>query len=58
MTKKIYMILLILFLLFSFVFNVLGLMKLLPIYLTSPLLFLALFLIFFYFNNRNRFKGF
>ena len=47
MTKKIYMILLILFLLFSFVFNVLGLMKLLPIYLTSPFYFWHFFLSFF-----------
>ncbi|WP_394235402.1 hypothetical protein [Niallia oryzisoli] len=56
--KKLYMLFLVLFIVFSFCLQVLGLMELLPIYLTAPLLFFSLFLLLNYLNNRKRFKGF
>ena len=49
---------LIVFILFAFIINIFGLMHLYPIYFTSPLLFLSLFLLMNYINNRKRFKGF
>nr|WP_077211197.1 hypothetical protein [Bacillus dakarensis] len=44
--------------LFAFVFNLLGLMKLVPLLITSPILFIAFLLFFLSLNDRNRFKGF
>lgn len=41
-----------------FCLNLLGLMKLLPLFLTSPLLFAAIFALLLHVNRRNRFKGF
>ncbi|MBM7604069.1 hypothetical protein JOC75_002042 [Metabacillus crassostreae] len=38
--------------------NVLGLMNLLPLYITSPLLFIAIFIILYIVNHRKTFKGF
>ncbi|CAH0344492.1 hypothetical protein BCI9360_00747 [Bacillus sp. CECT 9360] len=38
--------------------QLLGLMKIIPIYISSPLLFFTLFYFFYIFNQRNRFKGF
>ncbi|MGM0844322.1 MAG: hypothetical protein ACQEUT_05030 [Bacillota bacterium] len=52
------LILLILFIVFSFTMNIFGLMHLYPIYVTSPLLFISLLLLMQYVNNRKRFKGF
>ncbi|BCB03048.1 hypothetical protein [Bacillus sp. KH172YL63] len=49
---------LLLLILISFVMNVLGLMHLIPIYITSPILFLSLLLFFQAVGNRNRFRGF
>lgn len=46
------------FALVSFVLNIAGLMHILPLYFTSPLLFLSLFLLLIYLNNRKNFKGF
>ncbi|KHD85184.1 membrane protein [Heyndrickxia ginsengihumi] len=43
---------------FSFILNIFGLMRLLPIYITSPLLFIVICLFIIYLNGRNRFKGF
>lgn len=56
--SKIPFILCIAFILVSLFMNVLGLMKLYPIYLTSPLLFFSLFLLIALLNNQRRFKGF
>ncbi|WP_165439162.1 hypothetical protein [Bacillus timonensis] len=42
----------------TFGLNILGLMKLIPLYITTPLLFLSLLVTFVIYNNRNRFKGF
>jgi amino acid transporter len=58
MMKKFYLLLLILLILFSFFLQLLGLMELLPLYLTSPILFVSLLLLVNFLNNRNRFKGF
>ncbi|WP_168714481.1 hypothetical protein [Metabacillus litoralis] len=38
--------------------NVLGLMNLVPMYITSPLLFIAIFIILYIVNHRKTFKGF
>ncbi|UAL48656.1 hypothetical protein [Sutcliffiella horikoshii] len=56
--SKIPFILCILFILFSLFINVLGLMKLYPIYFTSPILFFSIFLLIVLLNNQRRFKGF
>ncbi len=42
----------------SFFLNVLGLMGLIPIYITSPILFISLFLFIFTLTNHKRFRGF
>ncbi|EIJ81841.1 hypothetical protein PB1_02840 [Bacillus methanolicus PB1] len=52
------LILIILFILFSFILHLLGLMKLISVFITGPILFFSLFLFVYYLNNRNRFKGF
>ncbi|MFC7784693.1 MULTISPECIES: hypothetical protein [unclassified Rossellomorea] len=49
---------LLLLILISFFINILGLMRLVPIYITSPILFLSLLLFFHSLGNRNRFRGF
>ncbi|PKR86769.1 hypothetical protein CWO92_01530 [Heyndrickxia camelliae] len=56
--RKYTLFLLILFIFFSFWINILGLMKLIPILITSPILFLSLFLLLVYLNGRNTFRGF
>ncbi|MGD6790842.1 hypothetical protein [Sutcliffiella horikoshii] len=56
--SKIPFIFCIAFILFSLFINVLGLMKLYPIYLTSPVLFFSIFLLIALLNNQRRFKGF
>ncbi len=38
--------------------NILGLMKMLPLYLTSPLLFAAILFTLYRLNHRKTFKGF
>ncbi|RLQ97180.1 hypothetical protein D9X91_03235 [Falsibacillus albus] len=42
----------------SFWINMMGLMKMYPIYITSPLLFLSLFILVYYFSIKNKFRGF
>ncbi|MEH7381686.1 hypothetical protein V7138_14585 [Bacillus sp. JJ1533] len=42
----------------TFGLNILGLMKLIPLYITTPLLFLSLLVTIVIYNHRNRFKGF
>ncbi len=56
--KNIPLIVMLLFIIFAFLFNLLGLMNLVSIFITSPILFIALLLFISYLNNRNRFKGF
>ncbi|MGD6991828.1 hypothetical protein [Sutcliffiella horikoshii] len=56
--SKIPFIFCIAFILFSLFINVLGLMKLYPIYLTSPVLFFSIFLLIALLNNQRRFRGF
>jgi hypothetical protein len=46
------------FILFSFILHIGGLMYIVPLYLTSPILFLSLFILLIYLNNRKNFKGF
>ncbi|WP_438824273.1 hypothetical protein [Bacillus sp. JJ1562] len=42
----------------TFGLNILGLMKLIPLYITTPLLFLSLLVTLVIYNHRNRFRGF
>jgi hypothetical protein len=42
----------------SFFFHLLGLMNLLPLVITTPLLLSSIFFTLWTLNNRNRFKGF
>ncbi|MDX5474618.1 MAG: hypothetical protein LPK00_03690 [Bacillaceae bacterium] len=46
------------FIILSFVINILGLMKVYPLLLTSPLLFISIFLLFAHLNYRQQFRGF
>lgn len=46
------------FALFSFILNIGGLMHIVPLYFTAPILFFSLFIILIYLNNRKNFKGF
>ncbi|GJI59114.1 hypothetical protein P9F86_13885 [Bacillus altitudinis] len=41
-----------------FCLNILGLMKMLPLYLTSPLLFASILFTLYRMNHRKTFKGF
>ncbi|WP_034262612.1 hypothetical protein [Bacillus sp. J33] len=56
--KKLPIILMLLLILLSFILNIFGLMKLIPIFITSPILFVSLLILFLYLNDRRRFKGF
>ncbi|MFT0802886.1 hypothetical protein VSK91_15305 [Bacillus swezeyi] len=44
--------------LFFFVLNILGWMQMLPLYITSPLLFISILFTINRFNHRKTFKGF
>jgi hypothetical protein len=46
------------FTLLSFILHIGGLMHIVPLYLTSPILFLSLLILLIYLNNRKNFKGF
>ncbi len=56
--KKLPVLLMLMLILLSFILNILGLMKLIPIFITSPILFISLLILFLYLNDRRRFKGF
>ncbi|WP_176215223.1 hypothetical protein [Cytobacillus gottheilii] len=56
--KKVQFFLILAVLIFCFFLNILGLLKLVPIFITAPLLFVALITFISFLNNRNRFKGF
>ncbi|MGX1194798.1 hypothetical protein [Metabacillus sp. SLBN-84] len=45
-------------LLISFFLNVLGLMEMFPLLISSPLLFVSIFVTLYFVNHRNTFKGF
>lgn len=55
--RKIHVALAVLCLLFAFFFNILGLMKLVPIYITSPVLFIVILVILYLLNHRKTFRG-
>ncbi len=42
----------------SFILVVFGFLKLFPLFIATPLLFMSIFFLISRFNNRNRFKGF
>ncbi|WP_246938592.1 hypothetical protein [Bacillus pinisoli] len=43
---------------FAFYIQLLGMLNLMPLLLTTPLLFIVLLLIVYSYNNRRRFRGF
>ncbi|MBM7717358.1 hypothetical protein JOC94_004385 [Bacillus thermophilus] len=56
--RKAYIAGMILFFLISFSVQMLALIRLIPLYISSPILFLSILVFFSYLNNRNKFKGF
>lgn len=50
--------LMIIFIILAFFLNIFGLMHLIPLYITSPILFISVFIFFHHINGRNRFKGY
>ena len=42
----------------SLFIQLLGFLNLIPLYISSPILFIVLFIILYTFSNRNRFRGF
>ncbi|MDF1507457.1 hypothetical protein PZE06_04575 [Robertmurraya sp. DFI.2.37] len=56
--KKVQVSLMLLFILLAFFFNILGLMELVSIFITAPILFISLLIFIIYLNERNRFRGF
>lgn len=56
--RKLNIWIMLLFMVIAFLFNLLGLMHLVSIFITSPLLFLSILIFMIYLNERNRFRGF
>ncbi|AGK52741.1 hypothetical protein B1NLA3E_04835 [Bacillus sp. 1NLA3E] len=56
--RKLTVSILVVFISFAFGYNLLGLMGLVPLLLSCPLLFLSLFLLLAYINDRKKFRGF
>ncbi|MBT2688329.1 hypothetical protein J7I93_09060 [Bacillus sp. ISL-47] len=56
--KKLPIFVMLVLILLSFILNIFGLMKLFPIFITSPLLFVSLLILLLYLNDRKRFRGF
>lgn len=48
----------VLFITAAFFLNILGLMHLMPLYVTAPLLFVSIFIFVFRINHKKTFKGF
>ncbi|WP_187371055.1 hypothetical protein [Gracilibacillus massiliensis] len=43
---------------FAFILNIFGLMRLIPLYFTIPLLFATIYMTVYSFQNKKQFKGF
>nr|WP_156422674.1 hypothetical protein [Bacillus sp. FJAT-29937] len=56
--KKLPFVLMIIFISLSFILNFFALMKMFPIYISSPLLFLSILILIITINDRKKFKGF
>ncbi|MGG0719074.1 hypothetical protein ABE096_15980 [Robertmurraya massiliosenegalensis] len=56
--KKVQVPLMLIFIVFAFCLNIFGLMDLVSIFITAPLLFVSLLIFIVYLNDRNRFRGF
>ncbi len=56
--RKMNVLLCILCFIVAFFLNILGLMKLIPLYITSPLLFIIIFVTLYLLNHRKTFRGF
>ncbi|GAA0325306.1 hypothetical protein GCM10008967_14910 [Bacillus carboniphilus] len=42
----------------AFVLQLLGMLKVVPLYISSPILFISIFLLISYWNERKRFRGY
>ncbi|XXM73874.1 hypothetical protein ACQ0QQ_08310 [Lysinibacillus sphaericus] len=58
MTPSLKFVILIVLIIFSFIIHILGLMNLIPLLITAPILFLSLLIFFYSIGNRKRFRGF
>ncbi|SFA78490.1 hypothetical protein SAMN04488577_1036 [Bacillus sp. cl95] len=56
--RRLPLIIILSLIIFSFVLNLLGLMHLIPLFISAPLLFLSFLILVTFFNNRKKFKGF
>lgn len=56
--KTMLMVVMVISVVACFGFQILGLMNLIPIYITSPPLFISLLIFLLYLNGRNKFRGF
>ncbi|WP_175492922.1 hypothetical protein [Bacillus sp. OK048] len=56
--KNLPIILLILFIIIGFSLHILALMKVFPLIISTPLLFIGILTFLFYLNDRRRFRGF
>ncbi|WP_162840587.1 MULTISPECIES: hypothetical protein [Gracilibacillus] len=44
--------------LFAFILNIFGLMQMIPLYLTIPLLFISIYTTIYFYQHKKSFKGF
>ncbi|MGN8644595.1 hypothetical protein ACTNEO_00740 [Gracilibacillus sp. HCP3S3_G5_1] len=44
--------------LFAFILNIFGLMRMIPLYITIPLLFVTIYMTIYFMRDRRQFKGF
>ncbi|MEH7125136.1 hypothetical protein V7122_24760 [Bacillus sp. JJ1532] len=56
--KKLPFVLMFVFISLSFILNFFALMKMFPLYISSPLLFLSILILIITINDRKKFKGF
>ncbi|HWO77513.1 MAG TPA: hypothetical protein VNM69_16735 [Bacillus sp. (in: firmicutes)] len=58
MLAKLPIIIMFLIFIFAFFLQVLGMLQAVPLYISSPILFVAILIIISYLNERNKFKGY
>ncbi|RSK26490.1 hypothetical protein EJF36_06230 [Bacillus sp. HMF5848] len=56
--KQLQLILALIFFVIAFLYNILGLMRLAPLLITTPLLFVSILFLLMTLTQRNRFNGF
>ncbi|CAM3663888.1 hypothetical protein [Mesobacillus zeae] len=58
MKRNLHLAIILISILFSLCLQLLGLMHIVPLYISSPILFLSLLVFFIYMTDRKKFKGF